>query len=258
MKFNLVSILKDRKFEVLGLITFILIWQFTADIIVRNPTLLPSFTQSITALYSLAGDQLGGDVLLSLYHWGLGLSAALLIGIPLGAAIGWFRTAERFFSPIIEVLRPIPPLAWIPFAIVWLGLSPAASGVIIFVGAFFPILTNTYSGFIGVDKRLVDAAKVLGCEKELDLIRHVAIPSALPSIVSGVRIGMGIGWMCLVAAEIFGATAGLGYRLWRFYGWHMMDNVVAYMIVLGLIGLFMDYGIRYFVEEKFLSWQEER
>lgn len=255
---NVFSFFKERKLGIFSLISFLIIWQFLADFVVRNSFLLPSFTESALALYEVVGDTLGLDISVSLFHWGIGITAAVCLGIPLGAMTGWFKKAGKALYPIIEVFRPIPPIAWIPFAIVWLGLSPMASGFIVFLGAFFPILINTYTGFREVDQKLVDSAKVLGCTKDRSLIRHVAFPSALPSIAAGIRIGMGIGWMCLVAAEMFGATAGLGYRLMRFYSWHMMSHVVAYMIALGLIGLIMDFGFRYFVENRFFTWQAQR
>jgi NitT/TauT family transport system permease protein len=104
----------------------------------------------------------------------------------------------------------------------------------------------------------VEAAKVLGCTKDRDLIKSVAFPSSLPSIATGIRVGMGIGWMCVVAAEMFGVSKnGLGFRLYqRFYYAHQMDNLLLYMIILGLIGLFLDRIFRYFVEKKLFRWRK--
>ena len=190
----------------------------------------------------------------------VGIGAALVVGIPLGIAMGWFRDFDKAVNPIIEILRPIPPLAWIPFAIIWFGLTDASAGFIIFIGAVFPILINTYTGFRNVPRVFIEAGKVLGCTGNLGLIRRIAFPSSLPSIISGVRISMGIGWMCLVGAEIFGAGGGkygLGKNLWTYYNLHQMPSVVVYMLVLGLIGLVIDMVFRYFVKKHGLGWWEE-
>ncbi len=169
--------------------------------------------------------------------------------------MGWFKKADQAIDPIIEILRPIPPLAWIPFAIVWFGLTHQAAGFVVFVGMIFPIVINTYTGFKNVPKVYVEAAKVLGCTRNMDLIRFIAIPSAMPSIVSGIRIAMGVGWMCLVAAEMFGVSnRGLGYQIWHNYYLHRMDFVLVYMLLLGFVGLLIDRFFRYYVDAKLLRW----
>jgi len=170
--------------------------------------------------------------------------------------MGWFRTFDLIIDPMVEILRPIPPLAWIPFAIIWFGLTNEAAGFIVFVGAVFPILINTYVGFRNLPKVYVESAMVLGATGDLDLIRYIAIPYSLPSIAGGIRIATGIAWMCLVAAEMFGVcTSGLGYRIWSYYYLHEMDYVLLYMIVLGLLGLLIDRSFRYVVEERMLKWR---
>jgi NitT/TauT family transport system permease protein len=253
-KNKLISFLMKKGMVIISLTTAVILWQVIADLIVKDSFLLPSFFTVILSLSQLA-KELPLDIISSFFHFVMGVGIAMGIGIPIGAIMGWFRTADRIIDPFVEVLRPIPPLAWIPFAIVWFGLTHSSASFVIFVGAIFPILINTYAGFRGVPKMLVEAAKVLGCTKSLDLMRSVAFPSALPSIAAGVRIAMGIGWMCLVAAEIFGRSSGLGYKLWHYYQLHQMDNVVAYMIILGLIGYLLDHGFRHFIEEKLLRWR---
>ncbi|HWQ20550.1 MAG TPA: ABC transporter permease, partial [Methanotrichaceae archaeon] len=196
------------------------------------------------------------DLPTSLLHFAIGLIAGLLVALPVGMSMGWFRSADRILDPIVEILRPIPPLAWIPFAIVWFGLTSESAGFIIFVGAVFPILINTYIGFRSLPRVYVESAKVLGATRNIDLIRYVAFPNALPSIAGGIRIAMGIAWMCLVAAEQFGvSTSGLGYKIWSFYYLHKMDQVLLYMIVLGLLGLLIDRSFRYLVEDRMLKWR---
>ena len=196
------------------------------------------------------------DTLYSLMHFSIGLVAALAIGIPVGMIMGWFRSVERVFDPLIEIVRPIPPLAWIPFAIIWIGLNPFGAGFVIFIGALFPIIINTFTGFKSVPRIYVEAAKVLGCNTDRELMRRVAIPSALPSIAAGVRIAMGVGWMCLVAAEMFGVSRnGLGFKIWHNYYLHHMDFVLVYMLVLGFLGLLIDRLLRSYLEDKFFKWR---
>ncbi len=239
----------------LSLLGFIALWQIAA-IYVKDPLILPGPILVIRALSQSWESILKIDIPISLVHFILGMGAGLLVGLPIGIAMGWNRTADQILDPIVEVLRPIPPLAWIPFAIVWFGLTNEAAGFIIFVGAVFPILTNTYIGFRSLPIVYVESAKVLGATKDADLIRYIAFPYALPSIAGGIRIAMGIAWMCLVAAEIFGtSTGGLGYEIWHYYSLHRMAYVLLYMIVLGLLGLLIDRSFRYVVEERMLRWR---
>ncbi len=219
--------------------------------------ILPSFIQVAEALRDHWQEILYVDLPVSLFHFVIGMVAGLVVAMPIGMGMGWSKTANRVFDPIVELIRPIPPLAWIPFAIIWFGLTSLAAGFIVFVGAVFPILINTYVGFRNIPLVYVESAMVLGCTRNRDLIRYVAFPSALPSIAAGIRIAMGIAWMCIVAAEMFGAStrSGLGYRLWDYYSLHMMEMVLLYMIVLGLLGLLIDRSFRYVVQEKMLKWQ---
>jgi NitT/TauT family transport system permease protein len=240
-----------------AIILAIAIWQFIAAVVIRDPFTLPSPTDVLSAFIGLLENgTLVFDVQASLVHFAIGLGMALLIGIPLGIVMGWDRRLDAFLDPLVELLRPIPPLAWIPFAIIWFGLTAYSAGFIIFMGAVFPIIINTYSGFRGVPRIFVEAGQMLGCTRSRDLIRHIAFPAALPSVASGIRIATGVGWMCLVAAEYFGVSNfGLGQKLWWYYNLHQMDSVVVYMIILGLIGLAFDMIFRYWIDRYFLKWR---
>ncbi|MEN6611661.1 MAG: ABC transporter permease [Methanoregulaceae archaeon] len=242
---------------VLSVAIGLILWEIVAAVIIKYTFILPAPTDVFSAFLELLGN---GTLILdfeaSLIHFAIGLIAALLIGIPIGIAMGWNRKFDAFLDPIIEILRPIPPLAWIPFAIIWFGLTIYSAGFVIFVGAVFPIIINTYSGFRSVPRIFVEAGKMLGCTKSRDLIRHIAFPAALPSVTAGIRIATGVGWMCLVAAELFGVSNyGLGKNLWQYYNLHRMDCVVVYMILLGLIGLLIDMVFRYYIDRHFLKWR---
>jgi NitT/TauT family transport system permease protein len=246
---------RDQWTAALSLLGFVVIWQLAA-IYANDPLILPGPLLVLMALSQSWETILTVDMPISLVHFALGMGAGLLVGLPIGMAMGWYRTADQILDPIVEILRPIPPLAWIPFAIIWFGLTDEAAGFIIFVGAVFPILINTYIGFRSLPKVYVESAKVLGATKDADLIRYIAFPYALPSIAGGIRIAMGIAWMCLVAAEIFGTSiGGLGYEIWHYYSLHRMAYVLLYMIVLGLLGLLIDRSFRYVVEERMLRWR---
>jgi NitT/TauT family transport system permease protein len=226
MKINFIKTIKENSIEVFSLIVAVTIWQLVADRVVRNEFLLPSFTDVISAFFIIIKSGLTADILTSLLHFSIGIAAAFIIGIPLGISMGWFKKIDRAMDPIIEILRPIPP-----------------------------IVINTYTGFKNISKVYVEAAMVLGCTRDKDLIRFIAIPSALPSITSGIRIAMGVGWMCLVASEMFGASnRGLGYQLWFNYYLHRMDFVMVYMLILGFLGLFIDRFFRHYVDSKLLKW----
>jgi NitT/TauT family transport system permease protein len=248
---------KNRWLGLLAILIALAVWQFVAAVIIRYPFILPAPTDVFAAFVSLVHEgTLLLDLQASLVHFAIGLGMALLVGIPVGILMGWNRRLDAFLDPLVEIFRPVPPLAWIPFAIIWFGLTASAAGFIIFIGAVFPIIINTYSGFRGVPRVFVEAGKMLGCTRSRDLIRYIAFPAALPSVAAGIRIATGVGWMCLVAAELFGVSNyGLGQKLWFFYSLHRMDSVVVYMIILGLIGLAFDMIFRYYIERYFLKWR---
>ena len=248
---------QNRWLGVLAIVLALIIWGFYSAFIVKDSFLLPGPYDVLIAFIALLNKGiLLTDLEVSFIHFGIGLGTALLIGIPIGIAMGWSRRFDAFLDPIIELLRPIPPLAWIPFAIIWFGFTPYSAGFVIFMGAVFPILLNTYSGFRSVPRIYVEAGRMLGCTKNRNLIRYIAFPSALPSVAAGIRIATGVGWMCLVAAELFGVSNyGLGKNLWHYYDLHQMDSVVVYMILLGMIGLLIDMLFRYWIDRQFLKWR---
>lgn len=184
-------------------------------------------------------------IIYSLYRVFLGFSVAALIAIPLGIFMGISATFRRTIDPLVEIIRPIPPLAWIPLAILWFGIGDGSAAFIIFLGAFFPILLNTVSGVMTVEKLLVDVAYTLHADR-FHICTKVLIPGALPSIFTGLRIGMGVGWMALVAAEFTGVKEGLGlgYMIMTARDVQRPDEIVAGMLVIGLIGICIDFGLR--------------
>lgn len=183
-----------------------------------------------------------------------GFAVAALIGVGLGLSMGWFDTVKEYSDPIIEVIRPIPPIAWIPIALAWFGAGLAYNSFVIFLGAFFPILLYTINGVEGIDKTRIHAAKTLGAD-DWDILKDIAIPGAMPSILTGMRTGWGIGWMTVVAAEMIGATSGLGYLIFHAYNVEFdLATVVAGMITIGLIGLVTNRIFKE-IENRVLGWR---
>ena len=246
---------QKRLLGIASLAVVAILWQAVADLVVANPFVLPSFTDVVSAFIDLLGSgRLLADLITSLKHFAIGIGAAFLLGVPIGIIMGWFRVADAIIDPIIEVLRPIPPLAWIPFAIIWFGLTPLAAGFVIFIGAFFPILINTVDGVQGVRTRWIEVADMFHATT-FERFRTVILPGALPMIWTGLRVSFGVAWMCVVAAEMLpGTTAGLGFLIMYAYNLGQLQVIGAGMIVIGLIGLLADTIFRA-GQRRFFSWQ---
>lgn len=155
---------------------------------------------------------------------------------------------ETLFSFFTELIRHIPPIAWIPLAILWLGMGNKSAIYIIAYAVFFPCLINTFSGVKNVDRQIIRAALTLGCNKKA-LIKDVIIPASFPSILVGCKLGLSYGWMAVVAAELVGAQSGIGYMVIKQQLTGRYDLLIDYMIVVGLVGLFMDQYL-----EKVIIW----
>jgi ABC-type nitrate/sulfonate/bicarbonate transport system permease component len=238
----------------------LILWQVFSSLGFLPRYKIPSPFEIIMGIKTLMIDGLPPGYLLyrhameSLFRVFSGFLIASFLAIPIGILMGWSKKLRILLTPFIEVIRPIPPLAWIPIAIIWFGIGIKSAAFIIFLGAFFPILLNTISGVLTVDVHLVEATKVLGA-KERHILMKVLAPGSLPSIWTGLRIGLGIAWMTLVAAEITGVKSGygLGYLIMIARDIQRPDQVVAGMITIGLIGYFLDVLLRN-AEIKLLRW----
>jgi ABC-type nitrate/sulfonate/bicarbonate transport system permease component len=239
----------------------IVIWQGLSSIRVIPSYKLPSPVEIVLGFKDLLvvgvppGHLLHNHMLYSLYRVVLGYAVASLLAIPLGLLMGWSAKLLKMIRPLIEVVRPIPPLAWIPIAILWFGIGIKSAAFIIFLGAFFPILLNTISGVLSIPPILIEAARTLHA-KEKDIFLKVLFPGTVPSIFVGMRIGIGIGWMTLVAAEFTGVKEGygLGYMIMTARDIQRPDEILAGMLVIGIIGLFIDIGLRA-TEAKAIRWK---
>jgi NitT/TauT family transport system permease protein len=183
-------------------------------------------------------------ILASLFRVSCGFLLAALVGIPAGLVLGWFGPAYRAFNPALQVLRPISPIAWIPVAILWFGVSDAAPIFLIFLASVFPITTAAIAAVQNLPLVHLRAARNFGL-KGLPLFRQVVLPAALPQILTGLRLALGIAWLVVVAAEMIAVDSGLGYLIIdaRNAG-RRYDLVVAGMVLIGLIGLGLDLLMR--------------
>jgi ABC-type nitrate/sulfonate/bicarbonate transport system permease component len=239
----------------------IVIWQGLCTIQVVPSYKLPSPVEIILGFKDLLivgvppGHLLHNHMLYSLYRVALGYAIAALLAIPLGLLMGWSPGLLRMIRPLFELVRPIPPLAWIPIAILWFGIGIKSAAFIIFLGAFFPILLNTISGVLSIHPILIEAARTLHA-REKDIFLKVLLPGAIPSIFVGMRIGVGIGWMTLVAAEFTGVKEGygLGYMIMTARDIQRPDEILAGMLVIGVIGLLIDIGLRA-TESRTIRWR---
>ncbi len=236
------------------------VWQILSWAGVIPANKFPSPLQVLDALKMLMvrglppGYVLPLHALESLFRVFSGFGVAMILAIPLGILMGWSRILRRLVTPFVEILRPIPPLAWIPIAILWLGIGIKSAAFIIFLGAFFPILLNTTSGVLSLDVRYFELSKVHGA-RPLDVLLKICTPGSLPFIFTGMRIGLGVAWMTLVAAEYTGVRSGygLGYLIMIARDIQRPDAIVAGMIVIGLVGYSIDMVLRW-SQKRVLVW----
>lgn len=242
-----------------GIFSFLLIWQAVCSLGLVSPKRLPSpITVIETWLYKWTnknpdGSTLGVNILASLQVSLTGFIVAVVVGIPLGLIMGWWDYADRFLRTIFEIIRPIPPIAWIPLVVVWMGIGLKAKALIIFFSAFVPCVINSYTGIKLTSETLINVSKTFGASKT-EIFFKVGIPSSLPMVFSGIRIALGASWTTLVAAEMLAATAGLGYMIQIGRTIARADVVIAGMITIGALGAIMS-AVLSKVENHFLRWK---
>jgi NitT/TauT family transport system permease protein len=193
------------------------------------------------------------NLLFSAERVGKGFLAAILVAVPVGLAIGWNRIASGALDPTVQLLRPIPITAWLPFSIAVFGIRDMGAVFLIALGAFYPIVVNTAQGARDVERNLIRAAMMMGAGR-WTILRRVVLPASLPSIFTGLRIGLGIAWTAVIVAEMVAVKSGLGYVLWDAYYVGRMDVVIADMATIGLLGLLSD-RIILLIEGWVLKWR---
>jgi NitT/TauT family transport system permease protein len=248
--------MKDREAVLLPILTGIVIlvgWHFAVRLahtsIFPSPLAVWNGTRELAQkglLLSYTGD--------SLMRVGTGYVAAVLLGIPLGIVLGWYKAPAEALNPLIQMLRPISPLAWMPLAIIWFGISNVAPIFLIFLAAFFPVVVATMNSVRNVPAMYLQAGRNFGLSAAA-MFRRVVFPAILPQVLVGLRISLGIAWLVVVAAEMIAVDSGLGYLVIdsRNAG-KRYDLVVAGMIMIGLIGLALDLVVRRTEGLKAVRW----
>lgn len=261
-------------------VLFLIFWQWQANAI-DNMVILPTLGEVVAILAKpfdnlLRMGSMMDSVGISLVRVLIAYFTAILLAVPLGMFIGYFPGVRDYLSFFIHLFKPIAPLAWVPLVLAWFGISSIGTLVqpdnihvysylhniklsmlfIIAIGAFFPILTNTIFGVSTVRETLIDAARTLGASNK-DLFLKVLLPASLPSIVTGLKTGLGIAWMCLVSAEMLpGSMAGVGYLITHAYSVARTDVVIAGMIAISIIGGMIDW-IFNAIESRFFGWKKK-
>jgi ABC-type nitrate/sulfonate/bicarbonate transport system permease component len=190
-----------------------------------------------------AGYRLHEHLLSSVQRFGMGFVLAVLVGIPLGLLMAWFRWVDRLVAPAFEAVRFVAPIAWVPFAALWFGTGIGGPVLIIFMGAFPPVLINTYRGAKQVDRKYIEASRMLGASAWRSMT-EVLLPAAVPSIVAGLRISAGLGWQSLVGAELIVASSGVGYLMVKGQAAVSTATVMCGMAAIGAVGLVIDVVLR--------------
>lgn len=237
------------------------LWALASAYALVSPVFLPSPRQVVIALYNLVvtgfvDATLAEHVGASLYRIFGALIASILIGIPAGLAIGTSRVGRGILDPIVEFLRPLPPLAYLPLVIIWVGIGEASKITVIALSMLPSIILSTSAGVRAVSKDHVNAARSLGASKA-QVLREVVLPSAVPSILTGIRIALGAGWTTLVAAELVAATSGIGFMIQSAAQFLVTDIVIAGIIVIALIAIVLEYVAR-LIERRLVPWASHR
>ena len=232
----------------------IVLWQGLFQLGLIRPILLPPPTKVAAAFWELAssGDlfrHVGISLLRVLEGFGIAAAAGLLLGL----GIGLSRRIDRATDLFIQLAKPIPPIAWIPLAILWFGIGEAAKVYIIFLGAFFPILVSTIDGIRQTDHRFVELARILEVPRRR-FIARVVLPGALPAIMTGLRVGIMVAWMCVVASELIAASSGIGYLIMDARQLSQTDVVLVGMITIGAMGKLLDSVLKA-MERRLITWK---
>lgn len=232
---------------------FVLVWY--ACVKVSGSKIFPTPFSVLIGMYELIQKGvLVKYIVASMFRVSSGFLLAVLLGVPIGLLLGWFSTAFEAFNPLIQILRPISPIAWIPVAILWFGVSDLSPIFLIFLASLFPIATSTMAAVQNIQTNYLRAAKNFGLGG-LMLFRKIIFPAALPQIITGIRIALGVAWLVVVAAEMIAVNSGLGYLIIDARNAGMRyDLVIAGMIMIGLIGLILDFLVKRLEKLDELRW----
>lgn len=253
---------KMRMIMLASIIAFFAIWQLVVQFELVDARALPSplkvFDTFINkfSVKSPDGNTLQTNIFASLQVSLLGFITAVILGVPLGLVMGWYKGADKFFTPLFELARPVPPIAWIPIVVLWMGIGLPAKALIIFFSAFVPCVINSYTGIKMTNQTLINVSKTFGA-KNFEIFYKIGIPSSLPMVMAAIRLALGNSWSTLVAAEMLAASAGLGFMIQMGRQMARADVVVLGMLVIGILGAIMSYLLTV-LENHLLRWKKNR
>ncbi len=247
----------SRTVSAVTIAVLLIAWAVAAELQLVSPVFLPTPDAVIRKFISVAREGFVDATLLQHLLASLGrvfgaLAVSLLVGIPVGLAIGLSTIGRGIFDPVLEFLRPIPPLAYLPLIVIWFGIGEPSKILVIALAMLPPIALSAAAGVRSVSREKVNAARALGASG-LQVIRHVTIPSALPGILTGLRIALGAGWTTLVAAELVAATRGLGFMIQSAAQFLVTDVVVMGIFVIALVAFILEFALRR-VERVLVPW----
>lgn len=255
------KISKKKKviYSIISILIFLGFWQFITTFTVAKETTPPPlevFQFIINGFKNNIGEYtLLGHILISLRRVLTGFIAGTISGVVIGISMGVNRTTKAILSPFFEVFRQIPPIAWIPLAILWFGIGEFPKYFIIFIGTFVNVTLNSYDAAVNVDEDLIGAAEVLG-SSNIDIFFQVILPSCVPEIFNGMQVGLSVSWMGVLAAEMVSSFAGIGWIIIRGSDTGNIAQVLAGMVIIGLIGLSLSAFMR-LVERRLTIWNQQ-
>jgi sulfonate transport system permease protein len=236
-------------------ITLVLLWEMLCRLGVFPAYQLPAPTTILETIQEMAQDgSLWTHIGITTFRVFAGFVLGSLVAVILGSLVGFYKRAEQFLDPMLQAFRSIPSLAWVPLFILWMGIGEPSKVTMIAVGVFFPVYLNIVSGITGVDRKLIEVGKMYGLNT-FQLIRRVILPAALPSFLVGLRSGLGLGWMFVVAAELMGASQGLGFLLVLGQNTLSPETIIASIVLFAIIGKLSDWILK-MVQKRALQWQD--
>jgi NitT/TauT family transport system permease protein len=248
-----------------GIALFLILWHVTTAVLhLPRFRLLPNPVSVVKEWVSFAPIS-GRSIFTSEYYMDVfysvarvlaAFSLATVLGVSLGLMMGWSRIFYDYTFPLVEIFRPMPPISWIPLAVLILPGVEVSVVFVTFIAAFFATVLNTLLGVLSIDKNYFLAARCLGSNPR-QIFMNVVVPGALPFIFTGLQIAMGIAWLSLVAGEIIAGQRGLGYAIYEGYSLFQNDQVVYYMLTLGILGFISSAGIRA-VGRRLMAWEARR
>ncbi|WP_368488238.1 ABC transporter permease [Clostridium sp. BJN0013] len=243
-------------YSLFSIIIFLILWEAAPRIGIANPVFLPPFSKVFAALWQLIiSGSLFENVFVSLKRSAAGFALALLVAIPLGLVIGWFKKFERFIDPLLQIFRQTSALALFPVFILVFGIGETSKIAIIFWGVQWPILISTIEGVKNVDPILIKSAKSMGASP-LTLFYKVIFPGAFPSIFTGIRLSATTAIIVLVAAEMIGANAGLGFLIFQSQETYKVADMYASIVTIALIGFGLNY-LLVLLQKNIMKWKQE-